>query len=152
MRRWILAFFLITGMTACDRSHIDPEAEIRGLIQAAEQAAREHDIDWFEQHLAPGYSDHRGNDRDTFLKRLRLLFLRYPEPHLLTRIHSIQFHSPVAAGVSLWLGSADTSKLALDSHRLELSLRLIDDQWRAVHAEWRRGSPLPVAPGLTSSQ
>ena len=132
---------ILLAMTACSESPSDPEAAVRKLIAAAGQAARDRDLGLFKDHIAADYSDGQGNERDAILNRLRLMFLRYQEPKLLTRIHAVRFPAPDRAEVELWLGTADTGRLTFDSQRLELSLRRSDGDWQLLHAQWQRASP-----------
>lgn len=141
MRRLLLTVLLAIAIPGCDSPAPGPETEIRSLLQAAEQAAQEHDLGLFKDHLASGYTDRHGNDREAFINHLRLLFLRYRQPHLLTRIETIHLPSPRRAEVTLWLGSADSSRLSLDSHRVELILILNKNEWQVLHADWRRAAP-----------
>lgn len=128
-------------LSACSGEPSTPETAVRELIAAAEQAARDRDLGLFRDHIAADYRDAHGNDRDAILNRLRLLFLRYQEPKLLSRIHAIRFPAPDRAEVELWLGTADTGRLAFDSQRLELSLRRSDGDWQLLHARWERAAP-----------
>lgn len=132
---------LLLMLTACGDNPSDPETAVRELIAAAEQAARDRDLGLFKDHIATDYSDPHGNDRDAILNRLRVLFLRYRQPKLLTRIHAIRFPAPDRAEVELWLGTADTGRLAFDSQRLELSLRRQGGDWQVLHAQWERAAP-----------
>ncbi|BAZ95200.1 hypothetical protein TspCOW1_29530 [Thiohalobacter sp. COW1] len=139
--RPLAALFLLLALSGCGEAPSDPEAAIRELIAAAEQAAQDRDLDLFRDHIAADYSDSRGNDRAAVLNRLRLLFLRYRQPKLLTRIRDIRFPAPDRAEVALWLGTADTGRLAFDSRRLELSLRRTGGDWQVLYAQWERAAP-----------
>lgn len=134
--RPLAALLVLLALSGCGEAPPDPEAAVRELIAAAEQAARDRDLGLFRDHIAADYSDSRGNDRAAVLNRLRVLFLRYRQPKLLTRIHAIRFPAPDRAEVELWLGTADTGRLAFDSQRLELSLRRADGDWQVLHADW----------------
>lgn len=139
--RLAAVLIVLLGLGACSDEPSDPETAIRDLIAAAEQAARDRDLGPFKDHIAADYSDSRGNDRAAVLNHLRVLFLRYRQPKLLTRIHAIRFPAPDRAEVVLWLGTADTGRLAFDSQRLELSLRRADGDWQVLHADWQRAAP-----------
>lgn len=137
----LAALLVLLALSGCGEAPTDPETAVRDLIAAAEQAARDRDLDLFREHIAADYSDGHGNDRAAVLNRLRVLFLRYRQPRLLTRIHAIRFPAPDRAEVELWLGTADTGRLAFDSRRLELSLRRSDGDWQLLHAQWERAAP-----------
>ncbi len=49
----------------------DPEAEIRALLAAAEDAAEARDAGFFGDLVGEGYRDSRGNDRDRAVRMLR---------------------------------------------------------------------------------
>lgn len=137
LKRIAVIALVTVSLFGCGRAPPeDPETAIRELIAAAGQAARDRDLDLFRDRLAPDYSDSHGNDRDAILNRLRLLFLRYRQPKLLTRIRDIRFPAPDRAEVELWLGTADTGRLAFDSRRLELSLRRTGGDWQVLRADW----------------
>ena len=67
----------------------DPEAEIRALLAAAEEAAEARDVGFFGDALADGYSDARGNDRDEILRELRGYFIANQRIEILSRIDEI---------------------------------------------------------------
>lgn len=81
-----LGFGLLLG---CSEPSHDPDAEIRALIEQAEQAAEARNADDLLELLAEDYRDSSGLGLKDVERRLRLLFLRNQDVHIFTRIVDI---------------------------------------------------------------
>jgi hypothetical protein len=121
-----------------------PEARVRAVVAEGESAAESRDLGGLMQLVSPDFRDGRGGDREELGRYLRGYFVMHQSVHLLTRVESVEFPYEDYARVRLTVGtlgreSAATTAfdLAADVHDVVLELRLEDDEWRVVRAEWR---------------
>jgi len=123
----------------------DPEADIRALLAAAEEAAEERDVGFFNGVLADGYSDTRGNDREAMLRTLRGYFIANQHIEILSRVDEVVItgdgtaRAVVHAGmVGRRAGAALTDGLDADLYRFELELVDDGDYWKVIRADFKR--------------
>ena len=123
----------------------DPEAEIRALLAAAEEAAEARDVGFFSGVLADGYRDARGNDRDEMLRNLRGYFIANQRIEILSRVDEIVItgdgtaRAVVHAGmVGRRAGAELIDGIDADLYRFELELVDDGDYWKVVRADFRR--------------
>ena len=129
--------------TGCGAS--DPEAEIRALLAAAEEAAEARDVGFFSGALADGYRDARGNDRDEMLRRLRGYFIANQRIEILSRVDEIvvegdgSARAVVHAGmVGRRAGAELIDGIDADLYRFELTLVKDGAEWQVASADFRR--------------
>ena len=123
----------------------DPEAEIRALLAAAEEAAEARDVGFFSGVLADGYRDARGNDRDEMLRNLRGYFIANQRIEILSRIDEIvveddgSARAVVHAGmVGRRAGAELIDGIDADLYRFELTLVKDGAEWQVASADFRR--------------
>ena len=123
----------------------DPEAEIRALLAAAEEAAEARDVGFFGDALADGYSDARGNDRDEILRELRGYFIANQRIEILSRIDEIvveddgSARAVVHAGmVGRRAGAELIDGIDADLYRFELELVNDGGNWQVIGADFKR--------------
>jgi hypothetical protein len=121
-----------------------PEARVRAVVSEAEQAAEARDLGGILEHVSESYRDGEGTGRDELSQRLRGWLALHPSVHLLTRVEGVEFPYRDYARVRLTVGAlgreaagATAFDVAADVHDVVLELRLEDDAWRVVRAEWR---------------
>lgn len=131
---------LATGCGAAD-----PEAEIRALLAAAEEAAEARDVGFFSGVLADGYRDARGNDRNEMLRRLRGYFIANQRIEILSRVDEIvvegdgSARAVVHAGmVGRRAGAELIDGIDADLYRFELTLVNDGAGWQVASADFRR--------------
>src|SRR5262245_2670920 len=95
MKAWGIASALAVLASGCQAS--DPEAEIRALLAAAEEAAEARDVGFFGDVLGDGYRDARGNDRDEALRMLRGYFIANQRIEIVSRVDEIVIEGGDAA-------------------------------------------------------
>jgi hypothetical protein len=123
----------------------DPEAEIRALLAAAEQAAEERDVGFFGGALGSGYRDTRGNDRDALLRQLRGYFIANQRVEIVSRIDEITLEGADAARAVVHAGMVGQRSGATliagvqaDLYRFELELVNDGGEWQIIGADFRR--------------
>lgn len=123
----------------------DPEAEIRALLAAAEEAAEARDVGFFSGVLADGYRDARGNDRDEMLRRLRGYFIANQRIEILSRVDEIVVEGDGSARAVVHAGMVGRRAGAelidgIDADLYRFELTLVDDGagWRVARADFRR--------------
>jgi hypothetical protein len=138
MAAWTAA--LTAGCTASN-----PEAEIRALMAAAEQAAEARDVGFFAEVLGEGYRDSRGHDRDEALRSLRGYFIVNQRIDVVSRIDEIAVEGTdtaravVQAGMlGRRTGGALLEGLDADLYRFELELVKDAGEWRIIGASFDR--------------
>jgi len=123
----------------------DPEAEIRALLAAAEQAAEARDAGFFADAVGAGYRDTRGNDREQLLRSIRGYFIANQRVEIVSRVDDVVLEGADAARAVVhagMLGQRTGAELvggvAADLYRFELELVNDDGDWRIIGARWTR--------------
>jgi len=126
-----------------------PEARVRAVITAGERAAEARDVGALMKLVAPEFRDADGGDRADLERLLRGYLVMHQSVHLLAKVEQVDFPYRDYARVELTVGTlgretagATTFDVAADVYHVVLELRLEDDAWRVVRAEWqsvRRG-------------
>lgn len=129
--------------TGCAAS--DPEAEIRALIGAAEQAAEARDVGFFSAVLAESFRDGRGDDRDATIRALRGYFIANQRIEILSRVDEIVIEGGTAARVVVHAGMVGRRAGAavidgIDADLYRFELELVDDggEWKVIGADFGR--------------
>lgn len=135
----LLVMMLSAALAACGTPPDDPEAQIRALLAGAEQAAEAGSTGDLLDYIADDYRDAADRDRQKLGLQLRAYFYRYPEPGLLTRVENIRFPYRDFAQVTLVVAMRDGLRDA-GVYRIELDLRLQDDEWLVTAARWQRAN------------
>lgn len=120
-----------------------PEAQVRAVIAAGEAAAEARDLSGILEHVSPEFRSDSGGGPDELRQALRGYLVMHQSVHLLTRVDSVEFPYRDYARVRLTVGAlgresagATGFDLAADVHDVALELRLEDDAWQVVRAEW----------------
>jgi hypothetical protein len=123
----------------------DPEAEIRALLAAAEEAAEARDVGFFGGALGAGYRDTRGNDRDELLRALRGYFIANQRVEIVSRVDEIELLGEDAARAVVHAGmlgrrtgAAMLDGVEADLYRFELELVHDGGDWQIIGADVRR--------------
>lgn len=140
-----MAAVALGAMLGAGCSASDPEAEIRALLSAAEQAAEARDGGFFADLVGASYRDPRGNDRAELVRTIRAYFLANQRIEVVSRIDEVVLagrdaaRATVHAGlVGQRAGAAGLGGLDADLYRFELELVNDDGDWRIIGATWRR--------------
>jgi len=144
MKPWLglLVASLVAILAGCGSEA--PEAEIRSLVAAAEEAAEARDTGFFRDLIAPGYVDRKGQHRDDLIDLLRAHFLVNRDLKILNRIEDIRLSGDEAAEVVLQtvMIGRDGARpgFGLDGalYRIELELVKTGGEWHLVGADWNR--------------
>ena len=136
----VLAAALVAGCGAGD-----PEAEIRALLAAAEEAAEERDTGFFADLLGAGYRDARGNDREEAVRMIRGYFIANQRIEIVSRVDDVVLEGGDAARAVVHAGMvgqrAGEGLIAgarADLYRFELELVNDGGDWRIIGAEFGR--------------
>lgn len=142
---WLHATAMLGG---CAQSGT-PEAQVRAVIAAGEQAAEARDLSGLLAHVSPAFLDEHGGGQDELKQVLRGYFVIHQSIALLTRIDSVEFPYRDLARVRLTVGTlgreaagAAAFEFATDINEIVLELQLEDDEWKVIRAAWpstRRG-------------
>ncbi len=142
---WLHATAMLGGCALSDT----PEAQVRAVIAAGEQAAEARDLSGLLAHVSPAFLDEHGGGQDELKQVLRGYFVTHQSIALLTRIDSVEFPYRDLARVRLTVGTlgreaagATAFEFATDINEIVLELKLEDDEWKVVRAAWqstRRG-------------
>jgi hypothetical protein len=135
----------LAAMLASGCAPSDPEAEIRALLAAAEQAAEERDVGFFGSVLGAGYRDSRGNDRDELIRLLRGYFLANQRVEIVSRVDEIVLEGEDAARAVVHAGLVGQRSGATlidgvqaDLYRFEVELVNDGGEWQIIGADFRR--------------
>jgi hypothetical protein len=137
----IMLAAMLTAGCAAD----DPEADIRALLAAAEEAAEARDMGFFGDLLGAGYRDSRGLDRDEALRRLRGYFIANQRIEIVSRVDEVVLEGKDAARAVVHVGMAGQRAGAgllegVDGDLYRFELELVDDggDWRIIGASLER--------------
>jgi hypothetical protein len=126
----LVAFAFAVALVACAREG-SPEAEVRAVITAAEEAAEAGDVSAAMDLVADEYADANGFDR----QELRY-FLMNPSMKLLVRVEDVQFPADELAQARVTVGVLGQG-LETQLETFDVELVKEDDDWRL-----RRADPL----------
>ncbi len=139
MRAWGIACLLAVLASGCGAS--DPEAEIRALLAAAEEAAEARDVGFFSDVLADSYRDTRGQDREETLRTLRGFFIANQRIEIVSRVDEVVLEGADAARAVVHAGMIGQRTGAPilggvegDLYRFELELVNQGGDWRIIGA------------------
>lgn len=141
----LTAALLTTALTGCSTS--DPEAEIRELLAAAEQAAEARDTGFFRDLIGTSYRDARGNDREQLVNLVRGLFIANQRVEIASRIDAVELEGADAARAIVYAGMLGQRAgaellggMSADLYRFELELVNDGGDWQIIGATWRRAA------------
>ncbi|NJN47578.1 MAG: hypothetical protein HC808_15105 [Candidatus Competibacteraceae bacterium] len=142
----LVAFLLLTALTACSSGPDSPEDQVRALIEQATEAAERKAVDELHPLIADEYDDAQGHDK-TFIKRLLLAYLmRNQSIHLFTRIKAVAMNGPDRAQAEVVVamtGQPVEDAATFDWLRGELYHFVLDfihrggGDWELIQAQWR---------------
>jgi hypothetical protein len=139
----VTAALALTLVGGCGVS--DPEAELRELLAAAEEAAEARDVGFFGDLLGAAYRDARGNDREQLLRMLRGYFIANQRVEIVSRVDEVELQGSDAARVVLHAGmlgqrtgAAALAGVDADLYRFELELAAEGGDWQVIGARWSR--------------
>jgi hypothetical protein len=139
----VAAALALTLVGGCGVS--DPEAELRALLAAAEEAAEARDVGFFGDLLSAAYRDSHGNDREQVLRTLRGYFIANQRVEIVSRVDEVTLQGGDAARVVLHAGllgqrsgAAALAGVDADLYRFELELAANDGEWQIIGARWSR--------------
>lgn len=148
--RAAIVLVLATGLLfACASEPASPEAQVRALLEQAEEAAEDRELSALRDFIADEYRDERGQNKQRILGILQYYFLSHKSIYLLTQVKALEFPEPSRAEVGVLVGMAgqpgegalDWSLFRADVYRFDFTL--VDEgggDWKVVGATWRRGS------------
>jgi len=123
----------------------DPEAEIRALLAAAEEAAEARDTGFFRDLIGASYRDARGNDREQVINLVRGLFIANQRVEVVSRIDTVELEGTDAARAVVHAGMLSQRAGAellggvnADLYRFELELVNDNGAWQIIGATWSR--------------
>jgi hypothetical protein len=123
----------------------DPEAEIRALLTAAEEAAEARDVGFFADLVGEGYRDTRGRDRTELLRMLRGYFIANQRIEIVSRVDEVALEGSDAARAVVHAGLVGQRSGAellggvdADLYRFELELVADGGEWRIIGADVSR--------------
>jgi hypothetical protein len=136
----VLAATLVAGCAASD-----PEAEIRAVLAAAEQAAEARDTGFFSDLLGAGYRDSRGNGREEAVRMIRGYFIANQRIEIVSRVDEVVLEGGDAARavvhagmVGQLAGEGLVGGARADLYRFELELVNDGGDWQIIGAEFGR--------------
>jgi hypothetical protein len=140
----IAALVLIVGFAGCSDSD-SPEAQVRSVIDAMEQAAEERDVSGVTEHISAQFRDGYGRDGKELSQYVRGYFVVNQSIHLLTRISSIEFPTRdearakvTVAMVGREAAESNAWNLAGEIYDFDVTFMREGDDWKVTHAKWQR--------------
>lgn len=150
LRRLGAVLLILPLLHACGADRASPEERIRQLLDSGEQAVESRSISAVSPLFSAAYSGRDGHDKRALLRLLAGYFVSHQSIHLLTQVSRLELTGDAdprrRAQVTLFVAvagqpiasSAQLLSLRADLIRLDLSLILEEDEWRVLHAAWRR--------------
>lgn len=143
----VLAALAVAAVSnSCGGDPERPEAQIRRVLGAMEEAVERGDVSAFKEHISERYADDYGNDRRELMATVTFHVMRNGRRHAWLRIRQVDVREPSRAEVSLAAGLAgrpvrgpeDLAGLRADVYAVDLDLEREGQDWRVVWARWRR--------------
>jgi|HigsolmetaAR201D_1030396.scaffolds.fasta_scaffold01210_2 uncharacterized lipoprotein YajG len=136
-------------LTACSDPE-SPDAQVRRVIDALEQAAEARDVGDLMRHVSTSYRDADGRDAKELSRYVRGYFIANQSIHLLTRVNSLEFpaddearaHVTVAM-VGREAAEANAWNLAAEIRDFAVTFRREDGDWKVTHARVDRPGGWP---------
>ena len=132
-----LLITLLAVLSACSGDPENPEAQIREMIAAGEEAVETRSIITALEFVADGYQDEHGRQKKDIQRLIAGYILCNKSIHLLTRVQQvalnedkIQADVPVTSVDQLLLTRAVL-------YRFDLSVLLGEGDWQVSAASWR---------------
>ncbi len=145
MRRWLLAWMLVTLLPACSEP-AGPEALVRANIMAMEEALAERSNGAFMDRLAASFSGGRAGDesldREAAQRLLAAYFLRYRNIEVLVSqvdVNIDPYQSGLATSTAR-VALAGGERLLPDAagfYTVEGQWQNFDGQWKLTRLSWR---------------
>lgn len=130
------------ALAGCAREG-SPEAEVRAVIAAAEQAAEARDVSAAMRLVAQDYADSRGFDRAALRRFVHGYFVMNQSIRLIVRVNEVRFPAERLAQAHVTVGVLGTRgtepedwTLAADVHDFDVELVREGDEWLLRRAEW----------------
>jgi len=142
MSRIAYVCLIVVLISGC--SPDDPTAQLRQVIDAAEQAVEERSTSHFRGLISANYVDGRGRHKEEVIGAIRGYFLLNANIEVLNRVQDISLNGQDAATVvmntALISQAQGRSLLGIDGdlYRLELELVREDSDWLVIGADWER--------------
>jgi hypothetical protein len=142
----IAAVALLPLLLACSAEPDSPEARVRALLDRAEVAAEEKNVDAMMELVSLDYKDTTGRRKHNIHGILAFYFLRNKSIHLLTRIQEITFPEPERSEVTVLVAmagrpiesAADLIGVRSSLYRFDFALKDEgDEDWKVYGAEWK---------------
>jgi hypothetical protein len=142
VRRILPGLVLVASLAGCARED-SPEAQVRSVIAAAEQAAEARDISEAIRLVAADYEDSRGFDREELRRFVHGYFVLNQSIRLLVRVDEVQFPADELAQARVTLGVLGTRgaeetqdwSLAAEVHEFDVELVKYGGDWLLRRAE-----------------
>ena len=117
---------------------------MRKTIDVAVKAVSERNIKPLAALVSEQYTDREGNNKEQVVSQVRVLFVLYPNLHLIAKISSVECPEPSQAEVVVFAALAsvpggvlpDLRNLSADVYRFDLTMADEDGTWRVVRAAW----------------
>jgi hypothetical protein len=126
-----------------------PEAEVRALIAAAEEAAELKSADALSEMIHSSYEDNHAYNKVGIMRLIRLYLYRNVAIHVFTQVREIENPDPKRVNATLIIAMAGTPMKSVDDvQRLQAEIFYVDldfmdtgdGEWQVTHANWRRAT------------
>ncbi|MDJ0789551.1 MAG: hypothetical protein QNK05_22385 [Myxococcota bacterium] len=128
---------------ACAGDPESPEAQVRRVLTAVEEAAEAGELKTLKNHVSERYQDPQGHDRQSLMAFLTLQVMRQGNRQAVLNIQDISMRSDSRAEVSLGAALASRGSamgLRASVYHVDLDLeKESDGEWRLVWAQWWPG-------------
>jgi hypothetical protein len=138
----LAALLAACTLAACARED-SPEAQVRAVIDAAEQAAEARDVSAAMRLVADDYADSRGFDREALRRFVHGYFVLNQSIRLLVRVEDVQFPADELAQARVTIGTLGTRgeeaedwSVVVDLHEFDVELVRDGREWLLRRAEW----------------
>lgn len=140
---------LLSVLGSCSEETVSPEEQVRTLINRAETAAEEKDINVLGEMVADQYKDEFSYNRRSIKNILRLQLLRHKSVHLLIQIKSLRIQEPGKAKAELLVAMAGRPfpdvealiDLNVNLYQFEIDFLEVEKaSWKVARAKWARAT------------
>ncbi len=133
---------------SCARADQSPaEAQVRALIERAEELAEAGDVEGFSELISDEYTDDRRNSKQSLMLLLNYYLSAHRSVHLLTRTPRIDLPDSTSAEMLVFVAMAGSpitgveqlGSLRADLYHFYVQAQEEDGDWKILRSRWGRG-------------
>ena len=142
------AIFVLALLAVLSCSGPTPEEQIRALMEEAQAAAKERDLDALMATVSDAYADADGRNKlglrsfiAFYFRQHGTIYVLYQERELVLQgADSARLRANVGLAGQPFGSGVDLTRIQADLLAISVTLRREDGEWKVASADWKRAS------------